>query len=146
MRVRWTKPAADDLISISDYTEEHFGANLANQTANSIYDAAQSLTIFPRRGRVGSEVRTRVADTRTSLRHDLRGPRQLRRKPARSAQRPKPAVDRRHDSYSASIRSDAFIAAMWMKEFQSRAKIQQANAPAGNAAKAAGGAGAFASS
>jgi toxin ParE1/3/4 len=59
MRVRWTKPAADDLISISDYTEEHFGANLANQTANSIYDAAQSLTIFPRRGRVGSEVRTR---------------------------------------------------------------------------------------
>jgi toxin ParE1/3/4 len=59
MRVRWTKPAADDLTNISDYTEEHFGPDLANQTANSIYDTAQSLAAFPRRGRMGSRPQTR---------------------------------------------------------------------------------------
>ena len=37
MLVRWTKPAADDLSHICDYTEERFGAAQALRAALAIY-------------------------------------------------------------------------------------------------------------
>ena len=36
MLVRWTKPAADDLTLISDYTQEHFGGAQASRAADSM--------------------------------------------------------------------------------------------------------------
>ena len=43
MLVRWTKPAADDLSHICDYTEERFGPLQAHRAAETIYSAADSL-------------------------------------------------------------------------------------------------------
>ena len=59
MVVRWTKPAADDLTNISDYTQEHFGPAQARRTALAIYEAADSLTTFTGRGRPGRKPNTR---------------------------------------------------------------------------------------
>ena len=59
MFVRWTKPAANDLTHISGYTQEHFGAAQARRTALAIYDAADSLTTLPDRGRPGRKPNTR---------------------------------------------------------------------------------------
>jgi plasmid stabilization system protein ParE len=59
MLVRWTKPAADDLTHISDYTQEHFGPAQARRTALAIYEAADSLTTLPSRGRPGRKPNTR---------------------------------------------------------------------------------------
>jgi toxin ParE1/3/4 len=59
MLVRWTKPAADDLTHICDYTLEQFGAIQARRTALAIYECAESLHTLPGRGRPG-----RVRDTR----------------------------------------------------------------------------------
>jgi plasmid stabilization system protein ParE len=42
MLVRWTKPAADDLLHICDYTAEHFGASQARRLAEAIYETAAS--------------------------------------------------------------------------------------------------------
>ena len=53
MLVRWTKPAADDLLNICDYTEERFGSVQAHRAAVAIYNVADSLQHMPRRGRVG---------------------------------------------------------------------------------------------
>ena len=53
MLVRWTKPAADDLTYISDYTLEHFGPAQARRAALAIYEAADSRTTIPSRGRPG---------------------------------------------------------------------------------------------
>jgi toxin ParE1/3/4 len=59
MLVRWTKPAANDLTHICDYTEEHFGAAQARRTAIEIYDSADSLQALPNRGRKGRKPNTR---------------------------------------------------------------------------------------
>ena len=59
MLVRWTKPAADDLTHICDYTEERFGSAQARRAAVAIYDAADSLKSIPHRGRSGRKPGTR---------------------------------------------------------------------------------------
>ena len=49
MLVRWTKPAADDLSHICDYTEERFGAAQARRVALAIYGsktAADAARLF----------------------------------------------------------------------------------------------------
>lgn len=57
--VRWTKPAANDLTHIADYTEDHFGAAQARRAALAIYDAVDSLSTLPMRGRIGRRPDTR---------------------------------------------------------------------------------------
>jgi toxin ParE1/3/4 len=59
MIVRWMKPAADDLNHISDYTDEHFGTDRARETALVIWEAADSLSVTPYRGRPGRKRNTR---------------------------------------------------------------------------------------
>lgn len=53
MTVRWTKPAADDLIHVCDYTEERFGTRQARRAARAVYGAADSLRAMPHLGRNG---------------------------------------------------------------------------------------------
>ena len=55
MIVRWTQPAADDLLHICDYTAERFGAAQARRVADAIYETAASL----HRGRKGRKPDTR---------------------------------------------------------------------------------------
>ena len=55
MLVRWTQPAADDLLHICDYTAERFGAAQARRVADAIYETAASL----HRGRKGRKPDTR---------------------------------------------------------------------------------------
>jgi toxin ParE1/3/4 len=59
MLVRWTKSASDDLTHICDYTQEHFGSAQGRRAALAIYDAAESLTALPNRGRTGRKPETR---------------------------------------------------------------------------------------
>ena len=59
MLVRWTKPAAEDLTHISDYTKERFGASQARRAAVAIYEAADSLIALPNSGRPGRKPNTR---------------------------------------------------------------------------------------
>ncbi len=59
MILRWTKPAADDLMSICDYTEEHFGPAQARKAALALYEGAASLAVLPSRGRPGRRPNTR---------------------------------------------------------------------------------------
>jgi addiction module RelE/StbE family toxin len=59
MRIRWTQPAANDLIRICDYTEEHDGPGQARHLALRLYEGVDSLAQFPLRGRPG-----RLAGTR----------------------------------------------------------------------------------
>ena len=59
MLVRWTKPAADDLTHICDYTEERLGVAQARRVAGALYEAADSLKQMPRRGRTGRKPNTR---------------------------------------------------------------------------------------
>ena len=59
MLVRWTKPAANDLTHIADYTQEHFGPGQARRAALAIYEAADSLVTLPGRGRLGRKPNTR---------------------------------------------------------------------------------------
>ena len=59
MIVRWTRPAADDLTHICDYTAELFGAAQARRAAMSIYAAVDSLKEMPLRGRAGRKPGTR---------------------------------------------------------------------------------------
>jgi hypothetical protein len=42
MLVRWTQPAADDLLHICDYTAERFGTAQARRVADAIYESAYS--------------------------------------------------------------------------------------------------------
>ena len=58
MRVRWTPAAASDLEQISNYLKEHH-PSLAHAIAVKLYNAAQSLRKFPRRGRIGQLAGTR---------------------------------------------------------------------------------------
>ena len=50
MLVRWTQPAADDLLHICDYTAERFGTAQARRVADAIYESAASLDEMPNRG------------------------------------------------------------------------------------------------
>ena len=59
MVIRWTRPAADDLAHICDYTENHFGAAQARRAALAIYEAADGLASMPGRGRIGRKPGTR---------------------------------------------------------------------------------------
>ena len=59
MLVRWTQPAADDLLHICDYTAERFGAAQARRVADAIYESAASLHEMPNRGRPGRKPNTR---------------------------------------------------------------------------------------
>ena len=59
MLVRWTQPAADDLLHICDYTAERFGAAQARRVADAIYESAVSLHDMPNRGRQGRKPDTR---------------------------------------------------------------------------------------
>jgi plasmid stabilization system protein ParE len=59
MIVRWTRPAADDLTYICDYTEKRFGASQARRAAMNIYAAADALKEMPLRGRAGRKPGTR---------------------------------------------------------------------------------------
>ena len=59
MLVRWTRPAADDLLHICDYTAERFGAAQARRVADAIYETATSLQDIPNRGRKGCKPDTR---------------------------------------------------------------------------------------
>jgi len=53
MRIRWTRPAADDLTHICDYIEEHDTPATARRVALAIYESILALVRFPRRGRTG---------------------------------------------------------------------------------------------
>ena len=44
MLVRWTQPAADDLLHICDYTAERFGTAQARRVADAIYESAPLCT------------------------------------------------------------------------------------------------------
>jgi ParE toxin of type II toxin-antitoxin system, parDE len=59
MIVRWTQPAADDLLHICDYTAERFGASQARRAADAIFETATSLQDMPNRGRKGRKPNTR---------------------------------------------------------------------------------------
>ena len=59
MLVRWTQPAANDLLHICDYTAERFGAAQARRVADAIYESAASLQDMPNRGRKGRKPDTR---------------------------------------------------------------------------------------
>jgi addiction module RelE/StbE family toxin len=52
MQVRWTEPAARDLEEISEYIRSDRPA-AARHVAQSLFDAANSLTLLPGRGRMG---------------------------------------------------------------------------------------------
>ena len=59
MRLRWTEPAAHDLIRICDYIEAQNGPTAARRVAITIHDGISSLTDFPKRGRLGKKINTR---------------------------------------------------------------------------------------
>ncbi len=59
MLVRWSRPSAEDLAHICDYTQERFGEAQARRAASAIYDAAGSLRSMPLRGRAGRKPGTR---------------------------------------------------------------------------------------
>ncbi len=59
MRIRWTKPAAEDFTNICDYVKDRDGSEAALRVALRIYDSVSSLTQFPHRGRPGRKVGTR---------------------------------------------------------------------------------------
>jgi toxin ParE1/3/4 len=59
MFVRWTTSAVDDFTNICDYTDERFGAAQARRAALGIYDAIDSLTALPHKGRSGRKPNTR---------------------------------------------------------------------------------------
>ena len=49
MLVRWTQPAAGDLLHTCDYNAERFGAAQARRVADAIYESAASLNEMPNR-------------------------------------------------------------------------------------------------
>ena len=70
MLVRWTQPAADDLLHICDYTAGRFDAAVAHRVADAIFETAASLQDMPNRGRKGRKPNTRemlISGSRSSL-------------------------------------------------------------------------------
>jgi toxin ParE1/3/4 len=52
IQVRWTEPAARDLEQISEYIQKD-RSGAATEVARSLFNAADSLSLLPGRGRVG---------------------------------------------------------------------------------------------
>jgi plasmid stabilization system protein ParE len=50
MSIRWTEPAANDLIAIGDFIERHNGPSVGHRVALSIYDRISGLADFPEMG------------------------------------------------------------------------------------------------
>ena len=65
MLVRWTQPAADDLLHICDYTAERFGAAQARRVADAIYETSILFT-YRLCARVSASQSVRNASTFTS--------------------------------------------------------------------------------
>jgi len=59
MRLRWTEPAARDLIQIADYLEKHGSSAVARRVALSITERLAVLPRFPEQGRTGRKSGTR---------------------------------------------------------------------------------------
>ncbi|MGA8152504.1 MAG: type II toxin-antitoxin system RelE/ParE family toxin [Terriglobales bacterium] len=59
MRLRWTEPAARDLIQIGDYLEKHGSSAVARRVALSIIERLAALLQFPEQGRTGRKSGTR---------------------------------------------------------------------------------------
>jgi toxin ParE1/3/4 len=58
MELRWTQDAAADLERIADYLLAH-SPDRAPRLLRSIYEAPQTLLLFPHRGRPGKKAGTR---------------------------------------------------------------------------------------
>jgi addiction module RelE/StbE family toxin len=58
MQVRWTAPAAEDLKEIARYIRKD-SPSAARAVAQSLFDAANALDLFPLKGREGRIVGTR---------------------------------------------------------------------------------------
>jgi toxin ParE1/3/4 len=58
MQVRWTGPAAQDLEEIALHIQRD-NESAAQSVANTLFDAANSLEVFPSRGRIGKIKGTR---------------------------------------------------------------------------------------
>jgi addiction module RelE/StbE family toxin len=88
MQVRWTAPAAKDLEEITLYIRKD-NESAASAVAKALFDASNSLDLFPSRGRVGRFPGTRelvvpglpyiilyeVADTAVQILHIYHGTR-----------------------------------------------------------------------
>lgn len=57
MRIRWTVPAAEDLVSVKNYLQQHY-PQFAESTVRTIYGRVQSLKTSPNRGRPGHRAGT----------------------------------------------------------------------------------------
>lgn len=77
MRILWTRAAADDLEQIGRYLLEHQPA-LAQSTIQKLYQAAESLTEFPNRGRASQLPSTRAGRLAAAVRDRLPGGRRER--------------------------------------------------------------------
>jgi toxin ParE1/3/4 len=58
MRIRWTVPAADDLLNIKNYLQQNY-PQFAEPTVRTIYQRIRFLKISPNRGRPGHRSGTR---------------------------------------------------------------------------------------
>jgi len=58
MRVRWTAPAADDLLNIKTWLQRNY-PQFAESTVRTIYQRIRSLRVAPHRGRPGHRSGTR---------------------------------------------------------------------------------------
>jgi len=58
MQIRWSPAAAQDLLSIGEYIAQE-NRSAARRVVKAIYDAADSLTSYPYRGRLGRVEGTR---------------------------------------------------------------------------------------
>jgi toxin ParE1/3/4 len=58
MQVRWTGPAAQDLEEIALHIQRD-NESAAQSVVNTLFDAANSLEVFPSRGRIGKIKGTR---------------------------------------------------------------------------------------
>ena len=77
MRLRWTKPAVQDLKSICDYVEERDGAATARRIAPRLYDGLNSLLEFPRKGGPRRLAVYRVREDTIEVNRILRGAQRL---------------------------------------------------------------------
>jgi toxin ParE1/3/4 len=59
MRLRWSRPALEDLKSISQRIEDERNLDTADRICRSIYQALQALRLYPQSGRLGSKDGTR---------------------------------------------------------------------------------------
>lgn len=59
MRIRWTDEAAEDLIRICDYIDQHSSCATARRIALAIHQEIDGLARFPECGRTGRRLDTR---------------------------------------------------------------------------------------